>query len=137
MNKNRFPAFGILCALLLAFTACDDPFGSDEGARVTVLLTDAPGDFATADVEIREIYLQGNADGDESDGRVVLFSGREVFDLLGLQTGVTAELADVSVPAGTYPQLRLVIGEATITTEGGTTYSTEDNTLQCPSCSSS
>lgn len=137
MKWNRIPIVLAGLALSLGLAACEnDPAGSNT-ARVSVLLTDAPGDFASADVEIREIYLVGDADEEGTNGRITLFDGSALFDLLDLQNGVTAELAQVTVPPGTYHQIRLVIGDATITTEGGTTYSTEDNTLKCPSCAQS
>lgn len=120
-------------ALTLFAAGCDDPSGGDQ-ARVSLRLTDAPGDLASATVEIREIYFQGAADDEGADGRVTLFEGSRTFDLLDLQNGVTEELADVLIPAGSYSQLRLIVGEATITTLEGTSYSTSNGTLQCPSC---
>jgi hypothetical protein len=122
-----------LAALTLLAAGCDDPSGRDQ-SRVSLRLTDAPGDLASATVEIREIYFQGAADGGAGDGRISLFEGSRTFDLLDLQNGVTEELADILVPSGTYSQLRLVVGEATITTLDGTSYSTSNGTLQCPSC---
>lgn len=131
--KRAIPLSLITGLLILA--GCEsDPSGSD-AARVSVLLTDAPGDFASAEVEIEEIYLVGGSD-DES-GRIVLFDGGGTYDLLDLRNGVTAELGEVAIPAGSYQEMRLVVGDVTITTEGGTTYSTEDNTLKCPSCAQS
>lgn len=131
---NRMMQSGAL-VLALAAAACDGGAAGNDMARVSVRLTDAPGDLASAEVEIREIYLQGNEG--EAGGRVTLFSGSRTLDLLTLQDGVTEELADVTVPAGSYSQLRLVVGEARITTESGATYSTSGNTLQCPSCAQS
>lgn len=131
---NR-PIRGVVVAFAVAAAACDGDAAGNDMARVSVRLTDAPGDLASAEVEIREIYLQGA--GEETEGRVTLFSGSRTLDLLTLQNGVTEELADVTVPAGSYSQLRLVVGDARITTEGGATYSTANNTLQCPSCAQS
>lgn len=123
-------------ALALVAAGCDDGTGSDT-ARVSVQMTDAPGDLESATVEIVDVYLQRGADDDEGDARVTLFTGSQTFDLLDLQNGVVEELADIVIPAGSYSQLRLVVGDVSITTEDGTTYSTEDNTLQCPSCAQS
>lgn len=126
-----------MTALAVAAVGCDSDPAANDTARVSVQLTDAPGDLASASVEIVEVYLQSGADDGPEDGRVSLFSGSRTFDLLDLQNGVTEELSDVVVPAGSYSQLRLVVGEATITTGSGATYSTADNTLQCPSCAQS
>jgi len=137
---TRLFTLAFLAALL---GACDsNPAGTEE-ARLTILLTDAPGDIVSAEVEILEIYLQPRDDDDddggddEGNGRKLLYSGGETFDLLDLQNGVTAVLADVSVPAGTYNQLRLILGDIEIETEGGETFSNTDQSLICPSCAQS
>jgi hypothetical protein len=128
-------SIALAMVLGLGFTACDSSTGNNN-ARVNIRLTDAPGDLASAEVEILEIYIQGSTD-DGSD-RVVLYDGGETFDLLTLTDGVTEQLAeDIVVPAGNYSQLRIVVGDASITTEGGTTYSTAEGTLTCPSCAQS
>lgn len=125
-----------LAALVgLGLAACDSSTGNNN-ARVSLRLTDAPGDLAAAEVQIEQIYMQGSSD--DGSGRVVLYDGGEVFDLLTLTDGVTELLAEgVVVPAGNYSELRIVVGDASITTEDGVTYSTEDGTLNCPSCSQS
>ncbi len=71
--RSRLPAMllGVLAA------GCgDSPTGGNPGdqARVTVRLTDAPGDFKAAVVTISEINLQGN-------GKVVLSSEPVTTDL--------------------------------------------------------
>ena len=133
---RRPQAAALTLLTLLTLAACEsDPAGAGT-ARLALFLTDAPGDFVSAEVEIREIYFQGGA-SEDGGGRLTIYSAGEVFDLLGLREGVTAKLSDVVVPAGNYSQLRLVLGEVTIETEGGTIYSTEDGTLVCPSCAQS
>lgn len=129
-------------ALALGLAACDDLSGGSTGndmARVNLKLTDAPAELASATVQIREIYLVGSESDTlgSTDGRVVLFEGDHTYDLLDLQNGVTADLASVLVPVGTYRQLRFVIGDATLTTLSGQTYSTADGSLKCPSCAQS
>lgn len=92
-------------AALLGVAACSETTGtSGDPARVSVLLTDAPGDFHAAVVTISSIYLQGG-----SGGRMVLMDTPYTTDLLTL-ANTTAELVrDVPVPAGTYSELRFVI----------------------------
>jgi hypothetical protein len=131
---KRLLALGGIVGIALSFSGCDNPT-STGNARVRLLLTDAPGDLVSAEVRIDEIYLQGGTDG--GGGKVVLYSGGETFDLLELRDGVTAELSQVLVPAGTYGQLRLRLASAQIETEDGRVFSTEDGTLHCPSCAQS
>lgn len=115
MWRNLFTAM----AVVLALAGCSgDGSGPDGGtARVTLQLTDAPGDITTAMVTIEEIYLQGEG------GRVVLMDEPVTTDLLTLAASTQTLLEDVEVPAGTYSQLRFVISGAYIEVErtGGAT----------------
>jgi hypothetical protein len=75
---------------------------------IRVLLTDAPSDMMdSAVVYISQVYLQGG-DG----GRTVISDSAMSFDLLVLQNGVTAELADSAIPVGEYEQLRMIVDSA-------------------------
>src|SRR5687767_2941740 len=98
-----------------ALGACADSTGVRPG-KISILLTDAPGDVKAAVVTISEIYLQGS-------GRIVLRDTQVTIDLLTL-AGSTAMLVDeATVPAGTYSQLRFVVTDAYIEVENadGTT----------------
>ncbi|HEY0972603.1 MAG TPA: DUF4382 domain-containing protein [Gemmatimonadales bacterium] len=95
------PVLGV--AALVGVAACGETTSPASGTgRVTLLLTDAPGDFEKAVVTISEIYLQGQE-------RVVLMDTPVTTDLLTL-ANTTAELvSDAVVPAGSYSELRFVI----------------------------
>ena len=98
-----------------ALGACSDSTGVGPG-KISILLTDAPGDVKAAVVTISQIYLQGSE-------RVVLRDTPVTIDLLTL-AGSTATLVDeATVPAGTYSQLRFVVTDAYIEVENadGTT----------------
>jgi hypothetical protein len=110
---------------------------------LTLLLTDAPGDFKAAVVTIDRVYLQGQG------GRVDLVTTPTTYDLITLKNSMATLVAGLDVPAGSYNQLRLVISGAYIEVEqagGGTkvfatspTYAIlpagkhVDGTLQTPS----
>lgn len=98
----------------LALASCGSE-GSDPGAegpaRVTLLLTDAPGDVQEAVVTIDEIYLQGGG------GRTVLLSEPVTVDLLDLANSTVTLLEEVEIPEGTYQQLRFVISGGYIAVE--------------------
>jgi hypothetical protein len=112
-------------------------------ARVSLALTDAPGDVDSVWVEIGEIYLQGTG------GRTTLLSADDADDLglveLTQLAGTTLDLvSDVTVDAGNYGQLRFVVEGAVLETEDGEvfTYNAEHphgaastGSLVCPSCS--
>lgn len=82
---------------------------------MTVLLTDAPGDFNRAVVTIDSIYLQGG----NGEGKVVLRNTPVTTDLLTLANDTSALLTDVDVPAGRYSGLRFVISGAYVEKQNG------------------
>ncbi|AFE06255.1 hypothetical protein COCOR_05213 [Corallococcus coralloides DSM 2259] len=91
---------------LLFLAAC-----GDSNARVTLKLTDAPGDgIEKAVVTISKVYLKGSVDKDEGGkGDVVLLSEPVTTDLLTLANDTADLVKDAEVPAGTYKELRFVI----------------------------
>jgi hypothetical protein len=91
--------------------ACSDATSGSAG-RVSILLTDAPGDFKSAVVTIDEVYLQGDG------GRVVLRSEPWTGDLLELATATTELVTDAEVPPGSYQQLRFVVSGGYVEVEG-------------------
>ena len=102
---------------LLAFVglaACEDgttgPRG-DGNTRMTVLLTDAPGDFEEAVVTITSITLKGETD-------VELLDGPWTGDLLELRNEVAMVAQGVELPAGRYSDLRLVVSGGYLQVEG-------------------
>jgi hypothetical protein len=89
--------------------------GSAPG-KMTVLLTDAPGDFVKAVVTISSIYVQP---GDGENGRVVLRSTPVTTDLLTLANSTSELVKDATLPAGTYSQLRFVITGGYVEVDNG------------------
>jgi hypothetical protein len=93
---KTFQAVLPLLVLIAACTTNGDP-------RVSVMLTDAPGDFKAAVVTIAEIHLVG------PDGKVVLSDAVTTTNLLTLANDAATLVDGVEVPAGTYSELRFVI----------------------------
>lgn len=125
---RRAPVLVLLPLAALVGLACDSGTGlSGDQAQVQVLLTDAPDPrIGSAEVSISRVYLlpsTGEADGEPG---VDLFNDADnpqVYDLLDLQGGITANLTDaVGVEPGTYQQLRLVVDGAEITLAEGFTF---------------
>jgi hypothetical protein len=131
-----------LAALTLVVAGCSDST-STPIARISLALTDAPGDVDSVWVEIEEIYLQGGP-----GGRTELLSADDA-DELGLieltqLAGSTLDLVeDVQIPAGNYGQLRFVLAGAVLETEGHEVYTfntdhphglSATGSLKCPSC---
>ena len=110
----------LACVLALGLIGCSDDSGSEPNdltTRVSLLLTDAPGDVQAAVVTISEVYLQGGP-----DGRTTLLDDPVTVNLIDLANEATEILSDKEVKQGTYDELRFVISGAyvEVQTETGT-----------------
>ena len=119
---------------LLGAIGCSDLLGSDDTARLTVLLTDAPSDYVgSAMVDIGRVELLPADDGE----RVVLSEdGTDgPIDLLDLQGLTTMVLADLEIPEGTYREIRMIIESASVELAEGYTLrdGSTDAVLRVPS----
>jgi hypothetical protein len=114
MYRKLFTAL----ALVAVVAGCEQgPSGPQQTGTFSVLLTDAPGDFAKAVVTIDQVYLQAGEGEGEGPGRVVLMSTPTTVDLLELRNVATDLVRDATVAGGTYSQLRLVISGGYIEVE--------------------
>ncbi|WP_224363272.1 DUF4382 domain-containing protein [Hyalangium versicolor] len=82
-------------------------------SKVTIKLTDAPGNFKRAVVTISEVELLGEGE----NNRVVLLNQAKTTDLLTLANDTADLVKDAVVPSGTYKELRFVITSAFIEVE--------------------
>lgn len=129
-ERNRRQPMVLLLAVLFAVTAvglgaCDMMGASDfvgtsddesGSARMQVLLVDGPFPFDLVDevnVTISRVDIR--------DGRntVTIMNDTRTFDLLELQNGVSAELGDIEIPAGTYKEARLAVEDAFVLMNDG------------------
>lgn len=107
----------VLLAGLVVWTGCDSSgLQSEARGQFVVHLTDAPADLQEAVVTVDRVDLvpeDAEEDADEADdeGIITLSDQTRQINLLNLQGGVTETLADVTVPEGTYTQLRLILGD--------------------------
>lgn len=103
------------------FASCSsDDDANREMARVSVRMTDAPGDYQSVLVEVTDVMIKKGT-GSEEEGWTSLGNIQSgVYDLLELTGGVTQLLADSELPAGYYSQIRLVLGSdnEVITSDG-------------------
>jgi len=98
-----------LFALALGLIGC----GGE--SKVSIKLTDAPGDYKRAVVTISEVELLGEGE----NNRVILLNQAKTTDLITLANDTADLVKDVVVPAGTYHELRFVISGAFIEVEDG------------------
>lgn len=106
-----------LAVLGLGLTSCSDDDTDDaiteENARVTVRMTDAPGDYDAVIVDVKDVMIQVEAEQGVTDEEGWLSlddveAGQ--YNLLELTGGMTQLLADSEIPAGFVSQMRLVLG---------------------------
>ena len=117
MPKNGRLVFA--CGALVVLAACSDSAAAPGAARLSIQLTDAPGDYvASAVVQLGAVSLIPA----DSGAPLVITEDAGTHDLLTLQNGVTADLASLDIPAGDYQQLRLVVQSATVTLKDGYTF---------------
>mgnify|MGYP006144619369 CR=1 FL=1 len=121
MSPRPRPVLRALPVLAFVLAACDGGTGGNGDARVSIRLTDAPGDLKEAWVKIDRIYLMGGAADSLQNGRTDLLTTPTGWvDLLTLSGGRTAELVNGAVvPAGRYSEMRMVVCEAYIVADNG------------------
>ena len=138
LNKLILATF----SLLFVFAACEslevDPENNNEPGTMRVFLTDAPAEYESVLIDIREIRVHKNADAvmeedsdsdgndngeeEENDGEWIIISDEpQKVDLLQLTNGVTEFLGETELEAGTYSQMRLILGDENEITVNGVT----------------
>lgn len=133
----------ITLATLIGFTGCDSS-GSEVGTgTMAVTMTDAPAPYDSVHVTINEVRVQKedagdsesdgeNGDGSDDEGWVTVLDQQMTVNLLELTNGSQISLGSKELEAGTYSQIRLILGEQNTVTVDGETY-----TLQTPSAQQS
>ncbi|MDG2048633.1 MAG: DUF4382 domain-containing protein [Myxococcota bacterium] len=110
VSSSPFRPTAVACLLLwfLVSGGCDAGAQDDAKAgSLNILITDAPSEeFQAVHFTLTEIALIG-----EGPDPVVVFSGRETFDLLALRDVSELFSMTETVPSGRYRQLRLTLAD--------------------------
>lgn len=141
----RFKAIPTILLGALVLPACDSGSASapDQDTRLSVYLTDAPGDVAAIWVDVAEIYFQGGPGG----RMPVSETPTGLIELLALRDQATELVSGLAIDPGIYSQLRFVLSSAVLETVEGEVYAfggadhpdglPVTGELKCPSCSNS
>ncbi len=118
--KRRLAAPLFLLGLIAVLAGCSKDHNSTTTAamrpgfgNVNVRMTDAPADYDQVNIVVEEVRIRtADCNGGRNDCWTVISSGEATYDLLQLQNGVFVTLATGrTVPAGSYDQIVLVLGE--------------------------
>lgn len=120
----------VVVATSLVSCSDNDDTKLSQNARLTVRLTDAPGDYDAVNIDVQDVMV--NATDDPENGWVSMEGvNTGVYDLLELTGGLNVLLADNEWPAGELKQIRLVLGEDnTVVADGESMHLDTPSALQ-------
>lgn len=140
--KHLSLLFTITIALVLGFTACDSTRSDGGTGTMEVTMTDAPANYDSVNVTINSVRVHQDTDAEtdstesdeeaEEDGWVTITDDPMKVNLLELTNGNQVSLGSEELEAGTYSQIRFVLGEDNTVTIDGETHQ-----LQTPSAQQS
>ncbi len=95
--------------VLTLFSVLINCSSDEKTAKIEVWLTDAPADYDEVNIDIKEVAIHREADGDESGWKKLEVNAGS-YNLLELTNGLDTLLAELEVPAGKISQIRLILG---------------------------
>ena len=112
-----------LIMLAVIFLACnEDDSSSEEPARLSVKLVDAPGDYDAVFVDVQDVVVKYNGNLDDEDDVVIGDVNSGIYNLLELTGGASVLLVDDNIPAGNISQIRLILGTNNSVVVDGETF---------------
>ena len=104
MKKIMYSLF--LSLFVLVIVSCDkDKDNDNDKAQLSVLMTDAPGDYDAVLIDLQRVEVTG--DGGDA---IVLNTNSGIFNLLDLTNGMNTLIATADMEPGTISQIRLILG---------------------------
>jgi hypothetical protein len=119
LKPHVITSIAAMLVLVIGMSACDQQ-SLDNTGTLRVVLHDNPGEFQEVGIEVLRVEVN-NLD-DEGSGWTVISEPNETYDLLKLVNGNVAVLADTELEAGTYRQIRLILGDGNYVVIDGETY---------------
>ncbi|MBA0883365.1 DUF4382 domain-containing protein [Flavobacterium undicola] len=125
MKKIKFYAlsFSLIAFICLSLVGCNSNDDSEQTSRLSVRMTDAPGDYDAVYIDVQDVLIKSGTDNNDDEGWVSIGDVTpKVYNLLDLTGGVNVLLADEIVPSGFLGQVRLVLGDDNTVVKDGVTY---------------
>jgi len=92
--------------------------GSTDPGHMTITMVDSPADYDAVYIHVIGVEAH-QASSDSNSGWISIASNPGIYDLITLRNGVEAVIADSSLPAGHYTQVRLLLGDSnTVVVDG-------------------
>lgn len=113
--KRLFVVF-VLSFLVLSFfiiscsNSITDPAQAGDG-RLKIFMMDSPATLDSVIINVIQVSVHYTGIDSTEGGWMIINDTGRYFDLLQLTNGAIAVLGDTTLPAGTYTQIRLVLGD--------------------------
>lgn len=140
--KNISLLLTITITLAMGFTACDSTGSNGGTGTMEVTMTDAPANYDSVNVTINKVRVNKEEDAEtdstesddeaEENGWVTIMDQQMKINLLELTNGNQIMLGSEELEAGTYSQIRFILGDQNTVTVNGQTHP-----LQTPSAQQS
>ena len=114
--KTKSILFGIITLTSIFIFSCKKESGS---APIRILLTDRPAAYDSVNVHIVGMQVQISKD---TQAWISINVKDSIYDLLDLQNGSTALLAQDTIPAGELHEVRFILGSDNTVVVNGTSY---------------
>lgn len=110
--------------LLVLFTGCSksNPTSPQSGSgEMKMYMVDSPANFDAVLINVTEVDVHSTT-SDTNGGWFVVNNIPHMYDLLSLRNGISTVLCDTMLPAGSYDQIRLIVGTGSNVVISGTSY---------------
>lgn len=114
----------LMSLVLFAGFSCN----KDKNATLQVMLTDSPADYDALLIDIQEVAIFTN----ENKWEIIPLERPGVYNLLDFKNGLDTILGSIELPAGSFSEMRMILGEQNSLIVNGESYQ-----LMVPSGSSS
>ncbi len=121
MTNNFLRVLGAMMLVVLIQGCSKSPSSSGSSGTLQISLIDSPGTFGAVNIVIDSVQAHLSS-SDSTGGWVTLRSTAGSYDLLQLVNGNSAMIANASLPAGQYSQIRLYIGSGSSVVVGGASF---------------
>lgn len=108
IKHNIFISIIGFLSVMVLFTGCDSSGSETSMGTMEVRLHDAPAKYDAVNIFIERVEVNRE---ESSEGWITISEPNQTFDLLELTNGAYEVLGEAELKAGTYHQIRLILGQ--------------------------